>query len=97
MSLVAELRRRNVIRIAGFYLVAAWLIVQVAGTVLPMFDAPPWIARVLVVLLAIGFVPAVAFAWVYELTTNCVRPVSKAWRQMRRGSGSGRHRGSHCA
>jgi hypothetical protein len=40
MSLFAELRRRNVIRMAGLYLVGAWLLVQVAGTVLPWFDAP---------------------------------------------------------
>ena len=39
MHLLAELKRRNVIRIAGLYLVAAWLVVQVAGTVLPMFGA----------------------------------------------------------
>ena len=52
MSLFAELKRRNVIRMAGLYLVGAWLIVQVAGTVIPMFGAPE-----LVVLLALGFVP----------------------------------------
>jgi len=65
---IAELRRRNVIRFAGLYLVAAWLVVQVAGTVLPMFDAPGWVARSIVVLLAIAFVPALVFAWVFELT-----------------------------
>ncbi len=41
----AELRRRNVIRMAGLYLVGAWLLVQVAGTVLPMFGAPDWLPR----------------------------------------------------
>ncbi|HSC11741.1 MAG TPA: hypothetical protein VLC97_12265 [Rhodanobacteraceae bacterium] len=40
MSLIHELRRRNVIRVAGLYLVGAWLVTQVAGTVLPMFGAP---------------------------------------------------------
>jgi hypothetical protein len=39
MSLIQELKRRNVIRVAGLYLVGAWLITQVAGTVLPMFSA----------------------------------------------------------
>ncbi len=39
MSLITELKRRNVIRMAGLYLVGAWLITQVAGTVLPMFGA----------------------------------------------------------
>ena len=68
MGLMAELKRRNVIRMAGLYLVGAWLITQVAGTVLPMFGAPEWIARSIVIVLAIGFVPAVAVAWVFELT-----------------------------
>lgn len=70
MSFLAELRRRNVIRMAGLYLVAAWLATQVAGTLLPMFDAPPWIARAVVIALAIGFVPALVFAWVFELTPD---------------------------
>jgi TolB-like protein len=64
----AELKRRNVVRMAGLYLVGAWLVVQVAGTVLPMFGAPEWLPRTIVVLLAIGFVPAVIFSWVFELT-----------------------------
>ena len=64
----AELKRRNVIRMVGLYLVGAWLVVQVAGTVLPMFGAPEWLPRTIVVLLAIGFVPAVILSWVFELT-----------------------------
>jgi TolB-like protein/Tfp pilus assembly protein PilF len=64
----SELKRRNVIRVAGLYLVGAWLVVQVAGTVLPMFGASEWLPRTIVVLLAIGFVPAVIFSWVFELT-----------------------------
>ncbi len=70
MNLIAELKRRNVIRMAGLYLVGAWLLTQVAGTVLPMFGAPEWIARSVVVLLAIGFVPALAFAWAFEMTPD---------------------------
>src|SRR5437763_12235912 len=68
MSFFAELKRRNVIRFAGLYLVGAWLLVQVAGTVLPMFGAPDWLPRTIVILLAIGFVPALIFSWVFELT-----------------------------
>jgi adenylate cyclase len=68
MNFLAELKRRNVIRMAGLYLVGAWLITQVAGTILPMFDAPAWVARSVVVLLAIGFVPALVISWVFELT-----------------------------
>jgi TolB-like protein/Flp pilus assembly protein TadD len=73
MDLIAELRRRNVIRMAGLYLVGAWLAVQVAGTVLPMFGAPDWIGRSVVVMLAVGFVPALIFAWVFELTPQGLR------------------------
>ena len=68
MSLHAELKRRNVIRMAGLYLVGAWLITQVSSTVLPMFGAPEWLPRSVVILLALGFVPALIFAWVFELT-----------------------------
>ena len=73
MSLIQELKRRNVIRVAGLYLVGAWLITQVAGTVLPMFGAPDWIGRSIVALLAIGFVPTLVFSWVYELTPEGFR------------------------
>src|SRR5437764_478530 len=68
MNFFAELKRRNVIRMAGLYLVGAWLLVQVAGTVLPMFGAPDWLPRSIVLLLVIGFVPALIFSWVFELT-----------------------------
>src|SRR6266581_2422706 len=64
----AELKRRNVIRAAGLYLVGAWLLTQVASTVLPMFGAPDWLPRTVVILLAIGFLPALIFSWVFELT-----------------------------
>ena len=68
MTFLAELKRRNVIRMAGLYLVGAWLVTQVAGTVLPMFGAPACLPRSVVILLVIGFVPAVVFAWVFEIT-----------------------------
>src|SRR6476469_3239578 len=64
----AELKRRNVVRMAGLYLVGAWLLTQVAGTVLPMFGAPEWLPRSIVMLLALGFIPALIFSWVFELT-----------------------------
>lgn len=66
--LLAELKRRNVIRSAGLYLAGSWLLVQIVGTVLPMFGAPDWVGRSIVVLLAIGFIPALVFSWLFELT-----------------------------
>ena len=68
MHFFTELKRRNVIRAAGLYLVGAWLLTQVASTVLPMFGAPDWLPRSIVILLVIGFVPALIFSWIFELT-----------------------------
>ena len=64
----AELKRRNVIRMAGLYLVGAWLVVQVASTMLPAFDAPSWVLRAVIIALAIGFIPVLVVSWVFELT-----------------------------
>ena len=68
MAFLAELKRRNVIRMAGLYMVGAWLIVQVAATLLPVFDAPAWTMKMVVSILAVGFVPSLVFAWIFELT-----------------------------
>ena len=73
MIVFAELQRRNVIRMAGLYLVGAWLIVQIAGTVLPMFDVSASMVRGVVIALAVGFLPAMVFAWVFELTPEGFR------------------------
>ena len=73
MSFLTELKRRNVLRMAGLYLVGAWLITQVASTVLPMFGAPDWLPRSIVILLLIGFVPTLIFSWIYELTPEGIR------------------------
>ena len=67
-SFFTELKRRNVVRVAGLYLVGAWLLTQVASTLLPAFDVASWALRALIVTLAIGFIPAVIFSWVFELT-----------------------------
>ncbi|MGE4073116.1 MAG: hypothetical protein AB7E72_18260 [Lysobacterales bacterium] len=72
-GLLAELKRRNVIRMAGLYLVAAWLIIQIAETLLPAFDVPAWVLRAIIILLAIGFVPALIFSWVFELTPEGIK------------------------
>ena len=63
-----ELKRRNVIRMAGLYLVGAWLLIQVASTVLPTFDVPTWAIRGLIIIVALGFIPTLIFSWVFEMT-----------------------------
>ncbi|MEZ5463602.1 hypothetical protein [Dokdonella sp.] len=73
MNLFAELKRRNVIRVAGLYLVGAWLVLQVMETLLPIFDTPAWVLKALVVLLAIGFIPALVFSWLFELTPDGIK------------------------
>ncbi|GAB2664770.1 hypothetical protein [Arenimonas aestuarii] len=77
MKFLAELRRRNVIRVAGLYLVGAWLLVQIAETLLPIFKTPDWVLQSLVVLLALGFVPALVLAWVFEMTPQGLRRESE--------------------
>jgi len=70
MSLISELKRRNVFRVALFYVVSAWLVIQVAETVLPLFEVPDGVLRGLIVLLALGFFPALVFAWAFEMTPD---------------------------
>ena len=50
MKFISELKRRNVIRMAGLYLVGAWLVTQVAATLLPVFEAPAWVMKAVVAL-----------------------------------------------
>jgi adenylate cyclase len=68
VNIFTELKRRNVIRMAGLYLVGAWLLIQVASTMLPAFNLPSWVLRSLIIILAIAFTPALIFSWVFELT-----------------------------
>jgi TolB-like protein len=64
----AELKRRNVYKVAVAYAVVGWLVVQISSTVLPTFHAPEWVVQTLVVLVAIGFPIALVIAWAFELT-----------------------------
>ena len=73
MRLVSELRRRNVFRMAVLYLVAAWLIMQVAEVVITLGGLPIWAGRAILAVLAVGFPIALAFSWFYELTPEGVK------------------------
>lgn len=68
MSVFKELKRRNVIRIGLAYVIAAWLIVQVVETIGPAFGFGDAVLKIVVIVLAIGVVPALGFAWAFELT-----------------------------
>jgi TolB-like protein len=68
MSLLGELKRRNVIRVATAYVVAAWLVVQVVETVFPAFGFGNEAIRITFVVLEVGFVPVLVLSWFFELT-----------------------------
>jgi len=68
MSFFVELKRRNVIRVALAYIVAAWLVIQVVETIFPAFGFGDAAIRTVVIVLAIGLAPVVIFAWAFELT-----------------------------
>src|SRR5215210_501045 len=67
-SFFAELKRRNVYKVAVAYAVVGWLLVQVATQVFPFFEIPNWAVRLIVLLIAIGFPIALVIAWAFELT-----------------------------
>ena len=68
MTFFAELKRRNVLRAAAFYAASAWLLVQVATQVFPLFHVAEWVVRWIVVAAVIGFPFAMLFSWFYEWT-----------------------------
>ena len=67
-SFFAELKRRNVYKVAVAYVVVSWLLIQAASILLPTFDAPQWAMKVLVVLIVLGFPAALIFSWAFEIT-----------------------------
>ena len=69
----AELKRRNVYRVAVAYAVVGWLLIQIATQVFPFFDVPNWAVRLVVLLLAAGFPVALVLAWAFELTPQGIQ------------------------
>jgi len=72
-SFFAELKRRNVIRIALFYGAGAWLLLQVADVLLGIVDAPEGSLRLLAIALALGFPFALVLAWAFEITPEGIK------------------------
>ena len=64
----AELKRRNVYKVAITYAVVAWLLIQAASILLPTFEAPSWVMKAFVVFLGLGFALAIFIAWAFEMT-----------------------------
>jgi TolB-like protein len=69
----AELRRRNVYKIAVAYAVAGWALAQGIAQVFPVFDVPNWAVRLIVILIIMGFPVAVVLAWAFEITPEGVK------------------------
>jgi TolB-like protein/Flp pilus assembly protein TadD len=74
----AELKRRNVYKVAIAYGVVAWLLVQIATQVFPFFEIPNWTVRLVVLLIAIGFPIALIIAWAFELTPEGLKRTEAA-------------------
>ncbi|MFZ3376451.1 MAG: tetratricopeptide repeat protein [Chthoniobacterales bacterium] len=69
----AELKRRNVYKVAVAYAVVGWLIAQIATQIFPFLEIPNWIVRLVIVLIAIGFPIALVIAWAFETTPEGIK------------------------
>jgi TolB-like protein/predicted Zn-dependent protease len=72
-SFFAELKRRNVYKVAVAYAVVAWLLIQAASILFPTFEAPPWVMKVFVAVVLLGFPVALVLAWAFELTPEGIK------------------------
>jgi TolB-like protein/Tfp pilus assembly protein PilF len=72
-SFFAELKRRNVYKVAVAYIVAGWALAQGLAQVLPVFNVPNWVIQLLVVLIALGLPIALGLAWAFELTPQGIK------------------------
>jgi len=68
-----ELKRRNVYKVAVAYVVVSWLIIQAASILLPTFEAPAWVMKVLVAVIVLGFPIALGFSWAFEITPEGIK------------------------
>ena len=77
-SFFAELKRRNVYKVAVAYAVVAWLLMQVASQIFPFFEIPNWVVRLVILLLVIGFPVALIIAWAFEVTSEGIKRTEAA-------------------
>ncbi len=73
MSFFAELKRRNVVRVGIAYVVASWLLLQLTEVLTELLDVSTDVGKIVIILLIIGFVPALIFAWAFELTPEGIK------------------------
>src|SRR5881296_3425173 len=73
----AELKRRNVYKVAIAYAVVAWLTIQAASIFLPAFNAPQWAMQIVILIVVVGFPIALAFSWAFEITPEGIKRESE--------------------
>ncbi len=72
-SFFAELKRRNVYKLAIAYAVVSWLLIQAASIFLPAFDAPPWVMKIFIIVVIFGFPVTLIFSWAFEITPEGIK------------------------
>src|SRR5438309_3012185 len=72
-SFFAELKRRNVYKVAIAYAVVSWLLIQAASIFLPAFDAPSWVMKIFIIVIIFGFPVALIFSWAFEITPEGIK------------------------
>jgi len=77
MKFLDELKRRNVIKATMAYIVVAWVLVQVLTIILPEFQAPGWVLKTLMILMAVGLPIWMIFSWVYEVTPEGLKKTAQ--------------------
>lgn len=75
---IAELRQRNVFKVAVAYAITGWLIIEVVNNVFPVFDFPRWTLQFAILLVMLGFPVALVFAWIFEITPEGLRTTATA-------------------
>src|SRR2546421_11905237 len=72
-NLFAELKRRNVYKVAVAYAVVSWLLIQAASIFFPAFDVPPWVMKIFIIVIIFGFPVALIFSWAFEITPEGIK------------------------
>src|SRR6266704_1071559 len=87
INFFAELKRRNVYKVAVAYAVVAWLLIQVATQVFPFFELPNWAVQMVVLATVIGFPIAVVCSWAFEMTPEGIKLERDVDRRVTRKTG----------
>src|SRR5438132_12550436 len=77
--LFGELKRRNVYKVGIAYAVVAWLLIQAGSILFPTFEAPGWVMKGFVTVIAAGFVIALIIAWAFEMTPQRIKRTEDLW------------------